>query len=186
MQQRRLPAPSEAALRIAEQPERHRQSVLAILRVGSESLAVETRAIQEITLMARLSTPAGLPTVLAGFLNVAERAIPVIRLHRLLHLPEPIYGLYTQIVILRNADESLVGWIVDRVAHVVTVPEAEIMAVPANHAFNDCTTGVFTYEGTPVSIVAPGRVLLEKERQCIDQFRAMEQERLRELEPSLT
>jgi purine-binding chemotaxis protein CheW len=158
--------------------------VVILFRLGSELLAVDARTVREITLMASLSIPSGLPSVLAGFLNLAGRPIPIIRLHRLLDRPEPLHGLYTQILILGDGEGSSVGWIVDRVAHVVTLREAEIMAVPDKQCFKDCTTGVFTFNETQVSIIAPDRVLLEKERQCINQFRDMEQERLRELELS--
>jgi purine-binding chemotaxis protein CheW len=136
--------------------------------------------------MARLSTPAGLPSVLAGFLNLAGCPIPIIRLDRLFALPEPLYGLYTQIIILRDGDEKSIGWIVDRVAHVVPVQDSDIMAVPENECFKDCTKGVFTFSGAHVSLIAPERVLLEKERQCIAELRNMEQARLRELEQSET
>jgi len=179
-----LPDPRDAASQIAKESVKHGQCVVVLFRLGSELLAVEACAVQEITLMARLSTPSGLPSVLAGFLHVADRPIPIIRLHRLLDLPEPVRGLYTQILILRDQDGSAYGWIVDRVAQVVTVRQAEIMAVPENHCFKDGTKGVFTFNDTHVSLLAPDRVLLEKEHQCIHEFRNREQERLRELEQS--
>ena len=182
MQQIPLPDRREAASQMAKESVRQAQCVAVLFRLGSELLAVEARAVQEITLMARLSTPSGLPSVLAGFLNVAGQPIPIIRLHRLLDFPEPAPGLYTQILILRDQEGSAVGWIVDRVAHVVTVRRAEIMAVPENHCFRDGTKGVFTFNDTPVSLLAPDRVLLEKERQCIMEFRTREQERLRAVE----
>ncbi|MEA3209786.1 MAG: purine-binding chemotaxis protein CheW [Chthoniobacter sp.] len=160
---------------------KHTHRVVVLFRLGSELLAVDASAVQEITLLARLSTPSGLPSVLAGFLNLADRPIPIVRLHRLLDLSEPVHGLYTQILILRDQDGNSVGWIVDRVVNVLTVRQPEIMTVPENQCFKDCTEGVFTFNDLQVSIIAPGRVLLEKERQCVNEFRDMEQERLREL-----
>jgi len=169
-------------LQIAKGSAGNGQSVAVLFHLGSELLAVDASAVREIALMARLSTPGGLPSVLAGFLNLAGLLIPIIRLHRLFDLPDPAYGLYTQILILADRDGSSIGWIVDRVAHVLTVREADIMAVPENQCFKDCTKGVFTFSGAHVSIIAPERVLLEQERQCVTEFRNMEQARLRELE----
>jgi purine-binding chemotaxis protein CheW len=160
------------------------QRVAVLFHLGPELFAVGASAVREIALMARLSTPGGLPSVLAGFLNLAGRPIPVIRLHRLFDLPEPVYGLYTQILILRDGDGDSIGWIVDRVEHVVTVRDADIMAVPENECFKDCTRGVFTFNGAHVSIIVPERVLLEKERRRIMEFQNMEVARLRDLEPS--
>jgi purine-binding chemotaxis protein CheW len=177
-----LPDPGDAVLEMAKGSAENARILAVIFRLGPEWLAIDASAVREIALMARLSTPSGRPAVLAGFLNLAGRPIPVIRLHRLFDLPEPVYGLYTQILILRDGDGDSVGWIVDRVVHVVPVREAEIMAVPENECFMDCTKGVFTYGDANVSIIAPQRVLLEKERQCISEFRNVEQTRLRELE----
>jgi purine-binding chemotaxis protein CheW len=178
------PDPRDAASRLATGPVRDPQRVAVLFHLGSELLAVDASAVREIALMARLSTPGGLPSVLAGFLNLAGLPVPIVRLHRLFGIPEPAYGLYTQIMILRDNGGNSVGWVVDRVAHVTTVREAAIMAVPENECFKDCAKGVFSFGGANVSMIAPERVLLEKERQCFAEFRDMEQARLRELELS--
>jgi len=157
-----------------------------LFHLGSELFAVDSSLVQEIVPMARLSIPGGAPSVLAGFLNLAGRPIPVIRLHRLLNLPEPSYGLYTQIIILRDGEGRSVGWIVDRVAQIVTVREADIMSVPEKECFKDCTKGFLAFGDAHVPIMIPDRVLLEQERQRVTQFQEMEQARLRELEQSVT
>ena len=176
-----LPDPRDVVLRVKGSGDNARR-VEVLFHLGSELLAVDASAVREITMMARLSTPAGLPSVLAGFLNLAGRPIPVIRLHRLFDLPEPDYGLYTQILILRDGDVNSIGWVVDRVAQVLTLRESEITKVPENECFNDCAQGLFTFNGDHVSIIAPERVLLEKERRCVAEFYHMERARLRELE----
>jgi purine-binding chemotaxis protein CheW len=158
--------------------------VLAIFHLGDEVLAVEASAVQEITLMARLSRPSGVPALIAGFLNLAQRPIPILRLDRLLRVPESKLGLYTQILVLREAAGAPVGWIVDRVAQIIPVRLEDVLPVPENHCFRDCATGVITRNDTSISILAPERVLLEQERRCIEDFQAREQERLRELEIS--
>lgn len=177
-----LPDSGDAVLQAAKGPVGNARNLAVLFRLGSEWLAVDASAVREIAPMARLSTPGGLPSVLAGFLNLAGRPIPVIRLHRLFDLLEPVYGLYAQILILRDGDGDSVGWIVDRVVHIVDARDIEIMAVPENECFKDCTKGVFTFSGANVSIIDPQCVLLEKERRCIAEFRNMEEARLRDLE----
>lgn len=179
-----LPDRRDAASQIVKESGKHGQRAIVVFGLGSEVFGVEASKVQEIMLMAHLSTPGGLPPVLAGFLNLGNRPIPVIQLHRLLELSEPVHGLYTHILILRDQEGGTVGWIVDRVANVVTVAATEIMAVPEKQCFKDCTEGIFTFNKTHVSLLAPDRILLEKERLCIDRFREMEQQRLRDLEQS--
>jgi purine-binding chemotaxis protein CheW len=179
-----LPDPGEAALQPGTGSARNARRVTVVFHLGAELLAVDASSVREIALMARLSTPGGLPSVLAGFLNLAGRPVPIVRLHRLFGIPEPAHGLYTQIMILRDTGGNSVGWIVDRVAQMATLSAADIMAVPENECFKDCAKGVFSLGGANVSIIDPERLLLEKERQCLAEFRDMEQARLRELEHS--
>jgi len=181
-----LPDPRDAVSQIVKGAGSNAPRVAVLFRLASELLAVDASAVREIALMAQLSTPGGLPPVLAGFLNLAGCPIPIIRLHRLFELPEPAHGLYTQILIIGGGARSSFGWIVDRVVDVVTVREADIMAVPEGECFKDCAKGIFTYGGAQVSLVDSERILLEKERQCITSFREREQARLRELEPAET
>jgi purine-binding chemotaxis protein CheW len=161
-----------------------RSDRLVVFQLGCATCAIDLDAVQEITLMAHLTIPSGLPTVLAGFLNLGQRAIPVIRLHRLFDVPEPAHGLYTQILIFRETHGLAVGWIVDRVTQIITAPQSDIMPVPENQCFKDCATGAFNLNEANVTILSPDRVLLEKERQSIREFAEIEQARLRELEAS--
>jgi len=131
--------------------------------------------------MAHLSKPAGVPSILAGFLNLAQRPIPVIRIHRLLEVAESAHGLYTQIIIFRDRNGIAVGWVVDQVLQIIPVSTDDIMPVPRNECFKDCATGTFLFTDSTVTILAPERVLLEKERQSIAAFQELEQGRLREL-----
>jgi purine-binding chemotaxis protein CheW len=172
----------ETIARGAERPARSSHTMLAIFRLGGEFLAVDSSAMQEITFMARLSIPSGLPVVIAGFLNLAQRPIPVLRLHRLLGLPESKPGLHTQILILRDGGESPVGWMIDSVVQIIPVRQEEMLPVPENHCFRDCAKALFTVNDTSVFVLAPERVILEQERHCILEFQAREEERIRALE----
>ena len=156
----------------------------ALFYLGSEALAVEAAAIQRFSLMARLSTPGGLPSILKGFLNFAGQLIPIINLHRILDLPAPVENLYTQILILRSQEGPPFGWIVDRVAQVLALRRSDLTPVPEGACFKEYTTDVFTLHDRQVPILAPERILLQKERLSVDEFRSMEEARLRQLELS--
>ena len=172
----------ETISRTAGESARRGRTVLTIFHLAGELFAVDASLVQEITFMARLSTPNGLPPLIAGFLNLAQRSIPVIRLRRLLGLPESEPGLYTQILILRDGEGSATGWMVDRITQIIPVRQEEILPVPENHCFRDCAKGIWTANDNSISILAPDRVLLEKERLCILDFQAREQQRLNELD----
>jgi len=183
MPEKPLPSPREAVARAGGNSAVDGRMMLAIFHLGGEALAVDSSTVQEIALMARLSKPNGLPSLIAGFLNLAQQAIPIIRLDRLLRLPEPKFELYTQILVLHDDAGASMGWIVDRVAQIAPVRLDEVLPVPENHCFGDCARGVFVRNDSSVSILAPERILLERERRCVLEFQEREQERLRELEP---
>ena len=122
--------------------------------------------------MAHLSRPASAPSILAGFLNLAQRPIPVIRIHRLLEVPESAHGLYTQIIIFHDRNGIAVGWVVDQVTQIIPVSTDNTVCrrCPRMNVSKDCATGTFLVADSTVTILAPERVLLEKERQSIATF----------------
>jgi purine-binding chemotaxis protein CheW len=174
----------ETTARLAGESAKHGHVVLTIFHLDHAAFAVDAAAVREITFMAHLATPLGLPPIIAGFLNLARQPIPVIRLRHLLGLPDSTPGLYSQILILRDGASSLAGWLVDRVAQIISIPRQDILPVPANHCFRDCATGLWIAHENSISILSPSRVLLERERGCIMDFQAREQQRLEELERS--
>ena len=50
------------------------------------------------------------------------------------------------------------------------------------HSLNDCVEAEVSVKGGVFHLLSPQRILLEKERQCLDALQAMEQERIGELE----
>lgn len=156
-----------------------------VFHLGGQAYALPLAEIQEVVPMAGLSRPPGLPSVLAGFLNLGGTAVPVIRLSRLFELPEPTLGPYTPLIILRNPDYQ-VALLVEKVSDILSVPEEAILPVQESHSFNDCADGMITTGGRVVLLLSPERVLLEKEHQCLAEFRDKEQARLSELEEATT
>ena len=161
-------------------PTARAESVL-VFHLPGAVCALPLTAIREIVPMALLARPPGLPSLLEGFLNLAGTAVPVVRLDRLLHLPELVLGLYTPILIL-NTTEDRVALVVESVRGIVAVPAADIRSGFDGGSFNDCVEGEITVGDRVVHLLSPDRLLLEKERQCLAELQAVEQDRLRDLE----
>lgn len=157
------------------------QHTLLLFHLAGQSYGIPLRDVQEVVPMARLSHPPSMPAVLAGFLNLGGIAIPVLRLDRLFGLQEQSVGLYTPLIVLRDA-ESRLALMVEKVSRIVSVPADELVPVPENHSFNDCVEEMATFADHVVLLLSTGRILLEKEQQCLAEFQDREQTRLREME----
>jgi len=137
--------------------------------------------VREIVALPALAKPPGLPPLMMGFLNLEGAAIPVIRLDHLFDQPESDPNPYTPLIILKNSKPPL-ALLVDGIVEVVTVVAGDILPVQLAHTFNDCAVGEIAIAGRAISVLSVDRLLLEKERQSVFEFQAMEQRRLREVE----
>jgi purine-binding chemotaxis protein CheW len=152
-----------------------------VFQLGGQAYGIALREIQEIVPMAALSRPPGLPSVLAGFLNLGGTAVAVLRLDRLFDLPALTLGRYTPLLLLRNPDSRL-ALLAEKVSRIHYVAEETIMPVLENQSFNDCVEGVVTVENHVILLLSAERLLLEKEQQILAEFQDREQARLRALE----
>lgn len=94
---------------------------LLIFQTSGMGCAFPLEAVREIVPMATLATPPGLPSGLAGFLDLRGVAIPIARLDRLFDLPEQRPGLNTPMIILRGAAVPI-GVLVNYVRCIARVP----------------------------------------------------------------
>lgn len=155
-------------------------SVLVVFQVAGEDCAIRAESVSTIAPMARLARSPGLPSILEGLLNLSGAAVPVIRLDRLFGLPRRDPGLYSHLVVLRGRS-GLTAILADRVVDVDSPPEEAFRPVEAGKSFNDCATHIVETGGRSVHLLSPERLLLEQERQAIDEFRALSQRYLNEL-----
>ena len=172
--QRFAPRPAE------DLPLRRACSVL-VFQLPGAVCALPLAAIREIVPMALLSRPPGLPSLLEGFLNRGGTAVPGVRLSRLFDLPELVPALYTPLLILRTSEDRI-ALLVERVRGIVAVSPDDIRAGHDGDTFNDCVEGEITVGETIVHLLSPERLFVEKERQCLAELQAIEQDRLRDLE----
>ena len=150
---------------------------LVVFHASGLDCAFPLQTVKEIVPMAMLSTPPGLATCLAGFLNLRGAAVPILRLDRLFDLPEQLPGLHTPLIILRSA-ENPTGVLVASVRRIVSATKAEFMPLPEKHIFRDCATASIDVSGDIIYLLSPDRIFLENERNLLKELRAMEQERL--------
>jgi purine-binding chemotaxis protein CheW len=137
--------------------------------------------VREIVPMALLSSPPGMPCVLAGFLNLRGTAIPILRLDRLFSLPEQPPGLYTPLIILRGADRPL-GVLVGAVRQIVSATRESFLPLPERHILHDCATATVEVNGNVVHLLSAERIVVENERRLLADFQVAAQERLHRLE----
>jgi purine-binding chemotaxis protein CheW len=154
---------------------------LLVFHLAGQAYALPLGEVREIVPLAALSQSPGLPSVLAGFLNLGGTAVPVVRLDRLFRLPDQATGLYTPLLILRQADPPL-ALLVEKVSEILTLSNGAVLPLRDGHSFNDCAEGVVTAGERVILLLSAERLLLEKEQQCLAEFQDREQARLRELE----
>jgi purine-binding chemotaxis protein CheW len=140
--------------------------------------ALPVENVEIIAPMARLVRPPGLPAPLEGILNLAGRAVPVLRLARLLQLPERSPGLYSMLIVLRSTTDGRIALLVDRVSAILSIPATMLLPVGKEDSFNACAEGTVPVQGQVIYVLSPARILLQKERESIAEFQAMEQRRL--------
>ena len=151
---------------------------LVVFYLGEKLAALPMESVEKIVPMASLTRPPGLPAPLEGFLNLAGAAVPVLRLDRLLQLPEQRPGLYSMLVLLKGGTDNQVALLVDRVIEILHVPNEEVLPIGEGDSFNACVEATVNMRGQVVHVLSPARILLEREHESLSAFRTIEQLRL--------
>lgn len=154
---------------------------LLVFNSSGQDWAFPLHAVQEIAPMAELSSPPGLPPLLAGFLNLGGTAIPILRLDTLFELPEQLPGLHAHLIILRGGGANPIGVLVASVRRISDVNPANLLPVPENNVFQDCAVATITIDDCVTHILSPERILLEQERRMLGELQAIAQQRLQNL-----
>jgi purine-binding chemotaxis protein CheW len=158
------------------------QRNLVVFQLADQTVALPLENIQRITSMAQLARPPGLPSLLEGVLNLAGGAVPILRLERLFQLATRPAGLYSMLMILKDISAGPLGILVDRVNEVLSVPGSSLIRVSGEDMFNGCTEATIAVRGQAIHLLSPTRILLEKERELLSEFRAIAQQRLQDWE----
>jgi purine-binding chemotaxis protein CheW len=159
------------------------QRVLLAFHLADRIAALPLENVERIAPMAHLARPFGLPRPLEGILNLAGKAVPVLRLGLLLQLPVQRPGLYSMLIVLKGAGDSQIALLVDRVSEILAVPESALLPVGKEDSFNACAEAVVRTEGQAIHLLSLARILLEKECESVAEFQAIEQRRLADWVP---
>src|SRR5262245_45303952 len=149
-------------------------------RLPDLACALPLAALREVVPVALLSRPPGMPSLLEGLLDLGGTAVPVVRLSRVFGVPDVTVGLYVPLLVLRHSEDRI-ALLVGAIDGIVRVPPARLRPV-SSVTFNDCVMGQIDSGGWSFHLLDPDRLLLEKERQCLAEFQAAEQDRLRRVE----
>lgn len=154
---------------------------LLVFRSSELDCAFPLEAVQEIVPMAYLSAPPGLPSGLAGFLDLRGVAIPIIRLDRVFDLSEQRPGLHTPLIVLRGTPTP-VGILVDYVRCILPVPRGQLTGLPETRTFRGFATAAVQIEGDLIHLLSPASLLEADENRSLADYWAMSQARLLHLE----
>lgn len=141
-------------------------------------MALPVEAVAEVVPIADLGRPPHLPEVVEGILNLAGTAVPVLRLDRLLGLPDGQYGLYSSILVMKG--KTPCALLVEHVDGVFAAAEVVVLPVAGERSFNGCIIAQLERAGTILHLLAAERLLLEEERRRLAVFTEREQLRLAE------
>lgn len=142
--------------------------------------------------MATLFSPPGLPSGLAGFLNLRGTAVPIIRLDRLFELPERQPGLHTPMIVLRGvsgasgSNYGATGVLVESVHAIVPMPSARLLDIPEGGTFRGCATAALEVDGGAIHLLSAAALLEASEGRLLGDYRDMAQARLLHMEPTGT
>jgi purine-binding chemotaxis protein CheW len=151
-----------------------------VFYLAGQAAALPLEEVERIIPMAHLARPHGLPAALEGILNLGGRAVPVLRLDRLLGLPLERPGLYSLLILLKDIASTRVGLLVDRVSDILSVPEGDRLPVAEQHSFNGCATAIIPARGAAIHLLSGARILLEQERASLAEFQTIAQRRIEE------
>lgn len=157
---------------------------LLVFSASGLDCAFPLEAVQEVVPMALLSVPPGLPSGLAGFLDLRGTAVPIVRMDRLFDLAEQIPGLYTPFIILRGGGAPT-GVLVNAVREILRLEVKAFLPLPEDQIFHACATSALELDGSLVYLLSPERILVEHERSLLAGFQAVAQTRLNHLEARL-
>jgi purine-binding chemotaxis protein CheW len=154
---------------------------LLIFHSSGLDCAFPLESVREIVPMATLSVPPGLPSGLAGFLDLRGTAIPIIRLDRLFDLPEQLPGLHTPMIVLRGV-LGPIGILADSVRSIVPVDSSQLLEIPEERTFQGCATGAMQLDGDLIHLLSPAALLEANEARLLAGYTAMSQTRRLHLE----
>lgn len=99
---------------------------LILFRLIDREFAFPLRTVSEILPMVAVTAVTGSPGWLPGMINLRGRSLPVIDLRQRLSLPSAGLDLHAAIIVTDPPARDPVGFLVDRVLDVITLPAGSV------------------------------------------------------------
>jgi purine-binding chemotaxis protein CheW len=122
------PANAPPDIRHAE-PSREEVRQIIAFRVGDEEFGLDILRVQEIIRMPQLTRVPHSAACVEGVINLRGKVIPVFNLRKRFGLAEAALDREARIVVVETGD-AVLGFVVDSVSQVLTIPAASIEAPP--------------------------------------------------------
>lgn len=145
-----------------------------VFELSGAWLALPLPAVRRITPLAALAEPPACPGLVHGVLDLGGTAVPVLRLCRILELPEFEPGLDAHLIVLAGESPPL-ALAVEQVLELV--PLRGLLPTEA-HTLNGCVAGTFVHRDRSVHLLDTARLLLVQEQRRVSELQAMAQARL--------
>lgn len=94
---------------------------VVVFSLEGKFLALDILKVQEIIRMVEITTVPKMPRFAMGVINLRGRIVPIINIRKKLNLPDAPLSVKTCIILVRSA-EQLLGFLVDDVVEVITLP----------------------------------------------------------------
>lgn len=148
---------------------------LVVFRAGGQDFALPAREVAEVVLRPATVQVGPQPAWIDGFFSVDGRTLALLRLDRLLQLPEDPDELYSHVVLLQ---EQAMALQVARVAEVTRIRPDQLKPLPEGHTFNRAAAALIDRRSGPVALLSGRRLLLEEEQERLSRWSALAEERL--------
>lgn len=158
--------------------ERHR---IFAFRLRGCLFGLPLSVVREVAPYCTLSKPPICPPLLEGILNLAGEGVPVLRLDRLLQLPEGVARASSRLLIVSDPGGKF-ALLTDEVVGILEFEAAQLVQLAVSNTFNGCVTAQGEVGHEPLHLLSLERLMLGQEREALSHFMALEQHR-RELLP---
>lgn len=132
-----------------------------VFRLGKEEYAFDIIAVKEIRDLEQTAKVHRSPSYIEGVINLRGKLVTVVDLRKRLGMSAKVPDELSKIVIV-DASDAPVGFLVDEVTEVVRVDQSAIEAAPSYVADGmeaDYVKGIAKLDGRLVTIVDPVRIL---------------------------
>ena len=134
-----------------------------VIRLGEEQFGIDIRYVDNIVRMQQITRVPKVQHYIKGVLNIRGDIVPVMSLRLIMDMKADEVTGKTRIIIVKMAGGSLVGFIVDQVAHVLTLDSNNVENVRRgdDRRHGEFLSGDGKYEGGLVSILDLSTLELE-------------------------